>query len=51
MDTQKSMDDLSEDDINYMGAGRNDAAVHEGGGRPGSNENNNSGIRRRIREN
>ena len=37
LDTQKSMEDLSDDDVNFMGAnaGRNDSAVHEGG-RPNS---------------
>ena len=31
MDTQKSMDDLSEDDLGFIANGRDDAAVHEGG--------------------
>jgi len=46
------MEDLSEDEINFMGAGRNDAAVHEGGGNSRQGSADNNGIqRRRLREN
>lgn len=41
LDTQKSNDDLSEDDLGFMPGAGNDNAVHEGGrsSRPGSQEN------------
>lgn len=49
MDTQKSMDDLSDDDLGFIANGRDEAAVHEGGrqSRPGSNGSDANQVRRR----